>query len=82
MAHPARAIDPFTLKKIRASEDKVFMLCTHLRIECDKLREMTAPFRLAVDDDYDELGIELVEKWLRLIQAALPSRRDGTLTGY
>lgn len=81
MAHPARAIDPFTLKQIRIRQDNMFMLVSHLGIECDKLKQLVRPF-MVDDDDYDELGIQLLWEWLDRVKEALPESRWPDTTGW
>ena len=71
MAHPARAIDRFTEHSIRVHEHKVFMALSRLETECGKLRELVAPFSKDALDDYDDIGIELLHKWLKGIRSAL-----------
>ena len=72
MAHPARALDPFTLRTVRKQEHKVSLILSVLELECDKLRKMIAPFNKTVlSDDYDDIAIELLEKWLKQIRSAL-----------
>ena len=73
MAQPARAIDPFTMKQIRKRQEIVTALLRTLKIECEVLKLKAAPFIPNLQkDDLDELGIEMLERWLEHIQSALP----------
>ena len=72
MAHPARALDPFTLHAVRKQEHKVSMILSVLEMECGELRRMIAPFNKKVlGDDGDSIAIELMEKWLKGIRATI-----------
>ena len=47
MAHPARAMDPFTLRTVRKQEHKVSMILSVLELECGTLRELVDMRRLS-----------------------------------
>jgi len=69
MAHPARALDPFTARTVRKQEHKVSMILSVLEMECGTLRELVAPFSKDALDDYDDIGLELLHKWLKSVQS-------------
>jgi len=69
MAKAVQVLDPFTLHAVRKQERKMSLILEVLELECDKLRRMVAPFNKDVlSDDYDDIGIELLEKWLKQIR--------------
>ena len=50
------------------------MILSVLEMECSALRKLVAPFNKEVlADDYDDIGIELLSKWLKQIRSVLPN---------